>query len=65
MRAVVAALLALTACAKEPRVRPGGGDVGSFCGMPSDICDHPLVDEQGRVIVPRMCVDAGRDVDAE
>jgi hypothetical protein len=60
MRAVVAALLALTACAKEPEP-PMFRDVGSFCGVPPSICDHRLVDEKGHVVVPRECVEAGVD----
>jgi hypothetical protein len=60
IRAFVVVLLALTACAKERPPTTVRND-RDFCGMPADICEHRLVDEQGRVIVPRECGDAGVD----
>ena len=60
IRAFVVALLTLTACAKAPAPTTVRND-RDFCAMPADICEHRLADEQGRVIVPRECRDAGVD----
>jgi hypothetical protein len=61
VRVFVAALLVLSACAKESEPT-GIRDVGSFCNVPASACGRHFVDEKGHVHVMNC---AGADAGGE